>query len=148
MDDYTNAEEYLKQMHEELIPGEIREVRFRRGELLLQSGALTDAEHLLDALRVEREEDDEWHEEARTLQLLLKVNHGSSKSRRRIERIIEIYTSVLQSDKRKGAYIQDGRKQTNRREILDEARTLAQKLGLKHLVDQLDKISIEFDTLV
>ncbi|MFZ3166710.1 MAG: SIR2 family protein [Candidatus Methanoperedens sp.] len=148
MDDYTNAEEYLKQMHEELIPGEIREVRFRRGELLLQSGALTDAEHLLDALRVEREEDDEWHEEARTLQLLLKVNHGPSKSRRRIERIIEIYTSVLQSDKRKGAYIQDGRKQTNRREILDEARTLAQKLGLKHLVDQLDKISIEFDTLI
>jgi tetratricopeptide (TPR) repeat protein len=147
MQDYTNAEEYLKQMHEELIPGEIREVRFRRGELLLQSGAFADAENLLDALRVEREEDDEWHEEARTLQLLLRVNHEPSKSRFRIERIIEIYTSVLHSDKRKSAYIQDGRKQTNRREILDEARTLSQNLGLMHLVDKIDKISIEFDKL-
>ncbi len=134
-------------MLEERIPGEIREVRFRRGDLLLQSGALADAERLLDALQVEREHNDEWHDEARTLQLLLRVNPEPSKSRRRIERIIAIYTSVLQSDQRKGAYKQDGRKQTNRRDILAEARTIAQKLDLMHLVDQIDNISIELDNL-
>lgn len=147
LEDYTNGEEYLKQLLEERIPGEIREVRFRRGDLLLQSGALADAERLLDALQVEREHNDEWHDEARTLQLLLRVNPEPSKSRRRIERIIAIYTSVLQSDQRKGAYKQDGRKQTNRRDILAEARTIAQKLNFMHLVDQIDNISIELDNL-
>ena len=50
--DYTNGEEYLKQL-EERIPSEICEVRFRRGDLLIQSGALADAEQLLDPLQVE-----------------------------------------------------------------------------------------------
>ena len=147
LEDYTNGEEYLKQLLEERIPGEIREVRFRRGDLLLQSGALADAERLLDALQVEREHNDEWHDEARTLQLLLRVNPDPSKSRRRIERLIAIYTSVLQSDQKKGIYKQDGRKQTNRRDIFAEARTIAQKLDLMHLVDQIDNISIELDNL-
>lgn len=148
LEDYTNGEKYLKQLLEERIPGEIREVRFRRGDLLLQSGALVDAERLLDTLQVEREHNDEWHDEARTLQLLLRVKPDPSKSRRRIERIIAIYTSVLQSDPKKGAYKQDGRKQTNRRDILAEARTIAQKLNFIHLVDQIDNISIELDNLV
>jgi len=145
--DYTKGEEYLKQLHEERIPGEIREVRFRRGDLLLQSGALADAERLLDALQVEREHNDEWHDEARTLQLLLRTNPVPSKLRHRIERIIAIYTSVLQSDQKNDAYKQDGRKQTNRRDILAEARTISQKLDFMHLVDQIDNISIELDNL-
>ena len=147
LENYTNGEEYLKQLLEERIPGEIREVRFRRGDLLLQSGALADAERLLDALQVEREHNDEWHDEARTLQLLLRVKPEPSKSRRRIERLIAIYISVLQSDQRKGIYKQDGRKQTNRRDILAEARTIALKLNFMHLVDQIDNISIELDNL-
>jgi hypothetical protein len=147
LEDYTKGEDYLKKLLEERIPGEIREVRFRRGDLLLQSGALADAERLLDALQVERERNNEWHDEARTLQLLLRVKPELSKSRRRIERLIAIYTSVLQSDQRKGAYKQDGRKQTNRRDILAEARTIAQKFGFIHLVDQIDNISIELDNL-
>jgi len=147
LEDYANGEEYLKQLLEERIPGEIREVRFRRGDLLLQSGALADAERLLDALQVEREHNDEWHDEARTLQLLLRANSEPSKSYHRIERIIAIYISVLHSDQKKGIYKQDGRKQTNRCDILAEARTIALKLNFMHLVNQIDNISIELDNI-
>ena len=81
------------------------------------------------------------------MQLLLRAESELSESRYRIERIIAIYISVLHSNQKKDAYKQDGRKQTNRREILAEARTIALKLNFMRLVDQIDNISIELDNL-
>jgi len=100
IDDFKRAERFLGRLSNARVVGELLEARFRLGETLVAAGRLKDAEPVLADVQKGRVETGDWHNEARALELLLQTTDNASQLETRVERIVEIYISVQNSEEK------------------------------------------------
>jgi tetratricopeptide (TPR) repeat protein len=138
LEDYENAEKFLEQFPERRALGELLETQFRKGEVLVRKGELQTAENLLSKLQDERRQTGDWHNEARTLELLLETTDDRALLESRLQRIAAIYEDVSRSPEQLGSFTQFPiRHQQNAVEILCKARELASRYGLGDLAGRI-----------
>lgn len=70
--DFRDGEKFLYRLSMSRILGELLEIRFRLGETLVSAGKTEEAQPILSQVREERGNLNDWHNEARTLELLMK----------------------------------------------------------------------------
>lgn len=119
--DYENGMSYLNRIRPEPPLGEILECQFRIGELDVQLGEMGDAIRMLEPVELKRREPKEWHNRARTLDLLREAYADTGQKKRTSSEILSIYRDVLVSEKKVQEIKAAGVKLTNAKDILQRA---------------------------
>ena len=96
--DFRSAIRFLERMPSGSVLGEVLEARFRQGEVLVALGRGVEADGILQDVYIARGKDKDWHNQARTLELLLQTTQNASLLVQWANCIKDIYEKVLQSD--------------------------------------------------
>lgn len=143
--DYKDGMSYLSRIRPEPPPGEILECRFRIGELDVRLGEMEDAIRMLVPVELRRRELGDWHNRARTLDLLREAYTDAGQKKRCGLDILNIYKDVQRS-KPMIKEIQDTKiKRTNTDDILKRTAKTFEDLGLSELRD--DALEVREDLL-
>jgi tetratricopeptide (TPR) repeat protein len=143
--DFEDGMSYLSRIRPEPPAGEILECRFRIGELDVQLGDIEDAIRMLVPVESRRKELGDWHNRARTLDLLREAYANLELKKQCVLEILSIYRDVLGSEQ-KIKEIQDTRvKRTNANDILKRTAKTFEDLGLSELRD--DALRVREDLL-
>ena len=102
--DFRSASSFLERMPSGCALGEVMEAKFRTGEVLLRLGQKSEADGVLDGVLIMRKDQGDWHNQARTLELLLQTSDDEKVLRERADVIRKIYTMVLSSTECLGAF--------------------------------------------
>jgi len=138
--DFEDGMSYLGRIRPEPPPGEILECRFRIGELDVQLGDMEDAIRMLMPVELRRRELGDWHNRARTLDLLREAYADAEQKKQCGLEILNIYRDVKRS-KPKIKEIQDTKiKRTNADDILKRTAKTFEDLGLSELRDDTLKV--------
>ncbi len=138
--DFEDGMSYLGQIRPEPPPGEILECRFRIGELDVQLGDMEDAIRMLMPVELRRRELGDWHNRARTLDLLREAYADAKQKKQCGLEILNIYRDVQRS-KPGIKEIQDTKiKRTNADDILKRTARTFKDLGLSKLGDDALKV--------
>jgi tetratricopeptide (TPR) repeat protein len=133
--DFENGISYLSRIRPGPPPGEILECRFRIGELDVQLGDLEDAIRMLVPVELGRREPGDWHNRARTLDLLREAYKDTERKKQCGVQILNIYAEVLENE-RKIKEIRDTKvKLTNADDILRRTAKTFDDLGMSELRD-------------
>lgn len=146
--DYEDGMAYLSRIRPEPPPGEILECQFRIGELDVQLGEMEDAVRRLVPVESRRQELGDWHNRARTLDLLRKAFADIEHRKHYCFEILSIYRDVLDSDQ-KIQEIRDTRiKLTNANDILRGTAKALVDMGFSDLATQAFSMSEELTRVV
>jgi tetratricopeptide (TPR) repeat protein len=138
--DFEAGRSYLNRIRPEPPPGEMLECRFRIGELDVQLGDMGAAVRMLIPVELERRNLGDWHNRARTLDLLREAFSEEEQKKRCGQDIIGIYKEVIIS-KPKLKEIKDTKiKETNADAILTKTAKTFDTLGLFDLRDEALKV--------
>jgi tetratricopeptide (TPR) repeat protein len=143
--DFEDGMSYLGRIRPEPPAGEILECRFRIGELDAQLGDMEDAIRMLVPVELRRRELGDWHNRARTLNLLREAYADMEQKKQCGLEILNIYRDVQRS-KPKIKEIQDTKiKRANADDILKRTAKTFEDLGLTELRD--DAVNVREDLL-
>ncbi len=138
--DFEDGVSYLSRIRPEPPAGEILECRFRIGELDVQLGEMEDAIRMLVPVESRRNEPGDWHNRARTLDLLRQAYANLALKKQCGLEILSIYKDVLGSRQRIKE-IQDTKvKRTNADDILKRTAKTFEDLGLSELTGNALKL--------
>jgi len=141
--DYENGMSYLSRIRPEPPPGEILECQFRIGELDVQLGEMEDAVRRLEPVELKRREPKEWHNRARTLDLLREAHADTEQKKRSGSEILSIYSDVLVSKEKVQEIRATGIKLTNAKDILQRTSETFESIGLPKRADEALQIREE-----
>merc|ERR1711865_107247 len=117
--------------------GELLEIRFRLGESLVAAGRFDEAEPILSKVREERVNQADWHNEARTLELLVKCAYGMKVSgnvsvelSKRANQIKLIYEDALTNESKQERFVKVPITASNGRQILQTSSHLVKDVDL------------------
>jgi len=143
IEEFKKGEKFLFRLSNNRIMGELLEIRFRIGESLVQAERYDEAECILSKVREKRLEQGDWHNEARTLELLVKCAAGDSVELiERASQIKDIYEDALTNNAKKERFKKQPITATNGRQILQTAYNQV-KLEDSVLSMELQKLSIK-----
>ena len=143
IEEFKKGEKFLFRLSNNRIMGELLEIRFRIGESLVQAERYDEAESILSKVREKRVEQGDWHNEARTLELLVKCAAGGSTGLiERASRIKDIYEDALTNKTKNERFKKQPITSTNGRQILQTASEQV-KLEDSVLSTELQNLSIE-----
>ena len=138
--DFEDGMSYLSRIRPQPPAGEILECRFRIGELDVQLGDMEDAIRMLVPVESRRKELGDWHNRARTLDLLREAYVNTALKKQCGLEILSIYRDVLGSEQ-KIKEMQDTKiKRTNADDILKRTAKTFEDLGLSELRDDALKV--------
>lgn len=138
--DYKDGMAYLSRIQPEPPAGEILECRFRIGELDVQLGEMEDAIRMLVPVESRRRDLGDWHNRARTLDLLREAYVDSEQKKQCSLEILSVYRDVTISNQ-KIKEIKDTKvKRTNADDILRRTAKTFEDLGLSELKNEALKI--------
>lgn len=138
--DYEDGITYLNRVLPEPPLGEMLECQFRIGELDVQFGDMDDAIKMLMPVESKRRELGDWHNRARTLDLLREAFSEIEQKKQCGQDIINIYKDVIVSTS-KIKEIKDTRiKETNANTILTKTARTFESLSLFALRDEALKV--------
>jgi tetratricopeptide (TPR) repeat protein len=141
--DYEDGMAYLSRIRPEPPPGEILECQFRIGELDVQLAEMEDAVRRLVPVESRRRELGDWHNRARTLDLLRRAFADTEHRKHYCFEILSIYRDVLGS-KQKIQEIRDTRvKLTNANDILGGTAKAFGDMGFSDLASEALRMSEE-----
>ena len=138
--DFENGMSYLGRIKPEPPPGEILECRFRVGELDVQLGDLEGAIRMLVPVELRRRELGDWHNRARTLDLLREAYKDTERKKQCGVEILNIYGEVLGNEQRIKEIQNTKVKQTNADDILKRTAKTFEDLGLSELRDDTSRV--------
>ncbi len=141
--DYENGMSYLSRIRPEPPIGEILECQFRIGELDVQLGEMGDAIRMLEPVELKRQEPKEWHNRARTLDLLREAYADTEQKKRSGSKILSIYQDVLASEEKIQEIKAAGIKLTNAKDILQRAADTFKSIGVLGLGNEALRIREE-----
>lgn len=118
-DDFKRAGAYLARLSN--VTGEVLEAEFRQGEALVKLGRANEAKVVLEKVIQGRQKQNDWHNEARTLELLLKTDADEESIAGWVDSVIGIYTDVFNSEDKLKALKQYNIKAKNAKSILGTA---------------------------
>ncbi len=144
IEEFGRGEKYLFRLSRQSIMGELMEIRFRLGEALVEADRLEEAEPILINVREERVKMGDWHNEARTLELLLKSTSSRSTDAllERAKQIQDIYNDALTNKSKLNRFKNVPITATNGRQILRTASDLVESVD-QDLSMQIVKLSNE-----
>jgi hypothetical protein len=137
LDDFQRAAKFLNRLPHARVRGELLEVMFRQGEALVALRRMQEAEKVLVGLCKERRADRDWHNEARSLDLLLKANNSCDALRAHIERVVEIYSDVFKDSEKMIVFRRDKYRPENAQTILSTAAAVAQTYAFSDLEESI-----------
>jgi len=138
--DYENGIFYLNRIRPEPPVGEILECQFRIGELDVQLGDMEDAIKWLEPVESKRRSLGDWHNRARTLDLLRQAYTNAEHKKNCGSEILAVYSDVMRS-RHKIKELQDTKvKLTNAKDILERTAKAFGDLGLTELRREALKI--------
>jgi len=145
--EFKRGEKFLFRLSKNRIMGELLEIRFRLGESLVAAGRFDEAEPILSKVREERVNQADWHNEARTLELLVKCAYGMKVSgnvsvelSKRANQIKLIYEDALTNKSKQERFVKVPITASNGRQILQTSSHLVKDVDL-NLSMELQKIS-------
>jgi len=94
---YTSAETYLAKLNN--VKGDFLEARFRQGESLVRLGENEKAVKILEDLLNQRKELNDWHNSARTIELLIEATWNKN-AVLLIREIVELYEDVFNDEEK------------------------------------------------
>ena len=141
--DYENGMSYLNRIRPEPPLGEILECQFRIGELDVQLGEMGDAVRRLKPVELKRREPKEWHNRARTLDLLRDAYADTEQKKRCGSEILSIYRDVLADEEKIREIKATDIKLTNAKDILGKAADTFKSIGELGLEDEALRIREE-----
>mmetsp|Transcript_1755 Transcript_1755/g.2318 ORF Transcript_1755/g.2318 Transcript_1755/m.2318 type:complete len:804 (+) Transcript_1755:133-2544(+) len=126
--EFKRGEKFLFRLSKNRIMGELLEIRFRLGESLVAAGRLDEAEPILSKVREERVKQGDWHNEARTLELLVKCAYGMKvkgnggvELSKRANQIKFIYEDALTNESKQERFVKVPITASNGRQIIQTA---------------------------
>ena len=142
--DYEAAERFLDQFPGGAREGEVCETWYRKGEILLRKADREAAEALLSKVQERRSRTGDWHNEARTLEVLLQTTQDAGVLKERLERILAIYDDVQRSPDKQAALAEYPIRRKNAVVILRTARETAAWCGLSELAEKVAALEQAF----
>lgn len=128
IEDFRRGEKFLFRLSKSRIMGELLEIRFRLGESLVAADHFVEAKPILSDVRDERVKLDDWHNEARTLELLIKCAlHDPKEMIERALQINAIYEDALTNEAKQTRFVSAPITAANGRQILKTASDLVRK---------------------
>lgn len=137
---FLRARHFLvERMRDQPMPGEVAEVNFRLGEVLLDEAHLLRrrAEHALGHSAAFRRQQGDWHNEARVLQLQLRASDEFAQKAALASEIRDVYRRVLNDTGARQAFQKDPIRIRNANEVLGEAVAWADQRGLPELAAEI-----------
>jgi tetratricopeptide (TPR) repeat protein len=125
IEDFKRGEKFLFRLSKNRIMGELLEIRFRLGESLVAAGRFSEAEPILSKVCNERVKLGDWHNEARTLELLLKcVSNDPDELLKRTLQIKDIYEDAVTNETKRNRFLRVPITASNGKQILHTASEL------------------------
>ncbi|GFH54414.1 hypothetical protein CTEN210_10890 [Chaetoceros tenuissimus] len=122
IEEYRKGEKFLFRLSKSSIMGELLEIRFRLGESLVAAERYIEAGEILDEVREKRKELEDWHNEARTLELLLKCSvTDTEKLIQYTHDVKAIYEDAIDNKNKKERFKKQPITATNGKQILTTA---------------------------
>ena len=122
IEEYRKGEKFLFRLSKSSIMGELLEIRFRLGESLVAAERYIEAGEILDEVREKRKELEDWHNEARTLELLLKCSvTDAEKLIQYTHDVKAIYEDAIDNESKKERFKKQPITATNGKQILKTA---------------------------
>ena len=141
IEEFRRGEKFLFRLSKNRIMGELLEIRFRLGESLVAAERFVEAKPILAAVRDERVKLDDWHNEARTLELLLKcATNDPAELVKRTHQIKAIYEDAVTNETKQARFVKVPITSANGRQILQTASDLVRFEDLD-LSIELQKLS-------
>lgn len=140
---FEDGMSYLSRVRPEPPPGEILECQFRIGELDAKLGDMEDAVKMLLPVESKRRESGDWHNRARTLDLLREAYADIEEKKSTGSEIISIYRDVLISEEKIQEIKATGIKLTNAKDILGKTSDTLKSIGEPSLGDEALRIRDE-----
>jgi len=138
--DYEDGLSYLNRIRPEPPVGEVLECQFRIGELCVQLGEKSEAVRWLKPLESKRREAGDWHNRARTLDLLREAYVNTDQRKYTGSEILSIYRDVLGSHE-KIKEMRDTRiRLTNANDILQKTAEALEDMGFSKLANEALRI--------
>jgi len=129
--EFRRGEKFLFRLSRSRIMGELLEIRFRLGESLVAASRFSEAQPILSAVRDERVKIADWHNEARTLELLLKcATDDPSELTKRAQQVKDIYEDALTNESKRSRFVKVPITAANGRQILQTASDLVSDVDL------------------
>jgi tetratricopeptide (TPR) repeat protein len=124
IEEFKRGEKFLFRLSKNRIMGELLEIRFRLGESLVEAGRYVEAQPILARVREQRMKSKDWHNEARTLELLVKCAANDDEELiERVNQIKEIYEDALTNVMKQERFEKQPITTDNGRQILHTAST-------------------------
>ena len=134
---FRRGEKFLFRLSRQRIIGELLEIRFRLGEALVEAKKYEEADSILVSVREQRVKLGDWHNEARTLELLLKTSSCTENVIDRANKIKNIYEDAKTNKEKQKRFNVQPITVTNAKSILtsasDAAKTKDETLSLELL---------------
>lgn len=141
IEEFRRGEKFLFRLSRSRIMGELLEIRFRLGESLVAASRFSEARPILSAVRDERVKIADWHNEARTLELLLKcATNDPSELIERAQQVKDIYEDALTNESKQTRFVKVPITAANGRQILQTASDLLSNVDLS-LSIEIQKLS-------
>ena len=142
IEEFKKGEKFLFRLSKNRIMGELLEIRFRLGESLVEAKRYDEAQPILSRVREQRMKLGDWHNEARTLELLVKCTTDDYVELiERVTQIKEIYEDALTNKTKQERFKKQPITVDNGRQILCTASDQV-KLEDVNLSMELQKLSI------
>ena len=141
IEEYRKGEKFLFRLSKSSIMGELLEIRFRLGESLVAAERYIEAVEILDEVREKRKELEDWHNEARTLELLLKCSvTNTEKLIQYTHDVKAIYEDAIDNESKKERFQKQPITATNGKQILITAVDLVKDID-SALSMEIEKLS-------
>lgn len=140
---FRRGEKFLFRLSRQRVIGELLEIRFRLGETLVEAKKYEEAESILVVVHEQRVKLGDWHNEARTLELLLKASSCTQDLIARAVKIKNIYEDAKTNTERQSRFNAQPITVTNGKSILTFASD-ATKTTDAHLSQELMKLRDDF----
>jgi len=141
--EFRRGETFLFRLSKNAILGELLEIRFRLGESLVDAARFDEAETILSKVREERVTLGDWHNEARTLELLLKASVNDPENLiTRANQVKAIYEDAKSNKTKKARFKNQAITASNGRQILTTASDMLSRED-PQLSVELQKLAIE-----
>lgn len=141
IEEFKRGEKFLFRLSRNRIMGELLEIRFRLGESLAAAERVDEARPILSNVREERVKLDDWHNEARTLELLVKCAvDDEAELLTRVRQIQDIYEDAVTNKAKRERFTKVPITAANGKQILQTASNLVMKVE-PELSTELQKLS-------
>ncbi len=124
IENFRRGEKFLFRLSRNRFMGELLEIRFRLGEALVAAKRFKEADPILIAVREKRVELGDWHNEARTLELLLKTASNKDDLLVRGRQVLDIYEDARTNETKQARFAKQPITATNGKQILKTAADL------------------------